>query len=445
MLAAHDVLLLRAVLAPLALVAALVAGYALGNRRGALAALGAAPARGRGRLRRWWAPNAAKAWGERFFVYYSAVWIAWFGWVVVSGVWERFAHVEYLAVCGAMALPCALAPLWLQPAAEAARPWHERYWVKANVWIAVISYVGNYFWTHYFYVLLGADYTFPSWRINGVPIPMFLATHAYFCTYHTLTTMALRRWRSSATYAGALPAWLRGPSTGALVAAMAWATALTEAFTIQGFPYYRIRDRLYLYTVGGVVYGLYFVVSFPMFARLDEYADGDDDAAAAEAEGAQGGAADAPAATGGTRQQLLQLLPPGSPPAAVAPPRRGRGRSGTATRPAAGSPTSASPARAASVTRRRASASRSGALRSSPALQGGPGAAPPLLKRAAPAAAPPLTAGPSGGWSMSATVIDSLAACMAVTILLDLWRIAYLAYTGRPEHGLPWMPFVTTQ
>ena len=39
---------------------------------------------------------------------------------------------------------------------------------QANVWIAIFSFVGNYFWTHYFYRLLGASYTFPSWRLNDV-------------------------------------------------------------------------------------------------------------------------------------------------------------------------------------------------------------------------------------------------------------------------------------
>ena len=38
----------------------------------------------------------------------------------------------------------------------------------AQVWIAIFSFVGNYFWTHYFFQLLGAAYTFPSWRLNDV-------------------------------------------------------------------------------------------------------------------------------------------------------------------------------------------------------------------------------------------------------------------------------------
>ena len=37
------------------------------------------------------------------------------------------------------------------------------------------------------------------------------------------------------------------------------------------FPYYTIKDRFYMYTIGSVCYGIYFVVSFPMYYRLDEH------------------------------------------------------------------------------------------------------------------------------------------------------------------------------
>jgi cycloeucalenol cycloisomerase len=40
--------------------------------------------------------------------------------------------------------------------------------LQANIWIIIFSYVGNYFWTHYFFTVLGASYTFPSWRMNNV-------------------------------------------------------------------------------------------------------------------------------------------------------------------------------------------------------------------------------------------------------------------------------------
>ena len=329
---------------------------------------------------RWFAAGAAKRWGEQFFILYSGFWVTWFGAVVVSGVWEHFRRVEYMVVCTAMAAPCVLLPLWLQPAAEAGVPFWSRYWVKANIWIAIISFVGNYFWTHYFYTLLGASYTFDSWRINDVPIPMFLATHAYFCTYHSLTSIMLRRWWTGHTYAR-MPQWLRSPATCALVCLMAWVTALTEALTIQNFPYYAIRDRTFFYTVGSIVYGIYFIVSFPMFFRLDE--DASDEAVAASA------------TTGAVTINDVAVSPE--------PLRRRRGRS----------------ASKASISQRDAVAS---------ARFGRVVVASTVVRR----------------WSVERTAIDSLGACMLVTIMLDLFRISYLAAKSTPSTGIPWMPIITT-
>ena len=74
----------------------------------------------------------------------------------------------YLAIGLGASLPCLLLPVLLQPQSERQRPFWQRHWVKANVWIAIFSFIGNYFWTHYFYDLLGASYTFKSWRLNDV-------------------------------------------------------------------------------------------------------------------------------------------------------------------------------------------------------------------------------------------------------------------------------------
>jgi cycloeucalenol cycloisomerase len=42
-------------------------------------------------------------------------------------------------------------------------------YLQANLWIAIFSYVGNYFWTHYFYKVLHAYYTFPvDMQLNRV-------------------------------------------------------------------------------------------------------------------------------------------------------------------------------------------------------------------------------------------------------------------------------------
>jgi hypothetical protein len=74
----------------------------------------------------------------------------------------------YMTVGLAIALPCVLVPPFLEAKADKDRPISQKYWVKANVWIAIFSFIGNYFWTHYFYKLLGATYTFKAHRLNDV-------------------------------------------------------------------------------------------------------------------------------------------------------------------------------------------------------------------------------------------------------------------------------------
>ena len=41
-------------------------------------------------------------------------------------------------------------------------PRAEWYILKANLWIAIFSFIGNYWYTHYFYTILKADYTFEA-------------------------------------------------------------------------------------------------------------------------------------------------------------------------------------------------------------------------------------------------------------------------------------------
>jgi cycloeucalenol cycloisomerase len=51
---------------------------------------------------------------------------------------------------------------------------------------------------------------------------------------------------------------------------VSYIVAFLETVTIQNFPYYDIPDRYAMYVYGSMFYGIYFIVSFPMFARLDE-------------------------------------------------------------------------------------------------------------------------------------------------------------------------------
>ncbi len=64
---------------------------------------------------------------------------------------------------------------------------------QANAWIAIMAWIANYLWTHYFYHVLHTRYTFIAWRLNDVPFCLYLITHSYFATYHVLAACALRR------------------------------------------------------------------------------------------------------------------------------------------------------------------------------------------------------------------------------------------------------------
>ena len=98
---------------------------------------------------------------------------------------------------------------------------HQPVWQRFPV--PVFGFIGNYWYTHYFYAVLRASYSMPSWRINGVPIAMFFATHFYFTTYHVLGGLVLRKLTSTFEAGAARDAlyWYA-------VLAMSYTTALTK-------------------------------------------------------------------------------------------------------------------------------------------------------------------------------------------------------------------------
>ena len=72
-------------------------------------------------------------------------------------------------------------------------PLLRRYSLKVQVWIAIFGFIGNYWYTHYFYNVLKAEYTMLAHDINGVPLAMFFGTHFYFCSYHVSANLVQRR------------------------------------------------------------------------------------------------------------------------------------------------------------------------------------------------------------------------------------------------------------
>eukprot|EP01104_Vermistella_antarctica_P014552 TRINITY_DN4609_c0_g1_i1.p1 TRINITY_DN4609_c0_g1~~TRINITY_DN4609_c0_g1_i1.p1 ORF type:complete len:278 (-),score=58.52 TRINITY_DN4609_c0_g1_i1:172-1005(-) len=219
---------------------------------------------------RWLAISPVKRDTEILFLKLSAVWIAWFGLIVVTKAYEACGDLGYMLIGLGTALPYILVPLLFPVKGEESVPIYDRYWFKANVWIAIFGFVGNYFWTHYFYKVLGAGYSFPVViELNEVPVFLYLITHAYFCFYHVVTTVLLRRFWTSRFYMSKTP-FPRMFLSSLVVFIMAYITAFMETLTIASVPYYTHNNKFLMYTVGSAFYGIYFIYSFPMFYRLDE-------------------------------------------------------------------------------------------------------------------------------------------------------------------------------
>lgn len=218
----------------------------------------------------WKAANKSKAYGETFILYYSAIWIAFLGAIVMFGWYEKFSPNDYLLVGIGIAFPCLIGPLLLAGDDEKRLPVLERYIVKANIFIFILGYIGNHFYTHYFYDVLGMRYTGPlgpgeGIEINAVPVSMFLFTHPYFMTYHILATPVLRATRSYLQQFR-----LRYLFFAVFVACFAFVTAFMETLTISGFPYYTYPDLATMLTKGSAFYAIFFAVTYPWFYRLDE-------------------------------------------------------------------------------------------------------------------------------------------------------------------------------
>jgi|TARA_B110000971_G_scaffold215294_1_gene248541 cycloeucalenol cycloisomerase len=237
---------------------------------------GASKAKGKSVVTGWLcdkSSNPSKHHAEAFILKVSAGWIASVGFVIFFGWYEWWGPWGYLGYCVSCAAPYIVVPLFKPLGGDilkdgSVRPRSEQYVLKANAWIAIFSFVGNYWYTHYFYQVLHAKYTFHAHRLNDVPIALYFMTHAYFMFYHVLSSCALRRVKTGYEKNAA-----RLLFTSALVASLAYTTAFMESLTICGFPYYEFENRDVAYTLGSAFYGIYFLVSFPVFLALDEGKD----------------------------------------------------------------------------------------------------------------------------------------------------------------------------
>jgi cycloeucalenol cycloisomerase len=223
----------------------------------------------------WLASDPGKAAAERFFLIYSPIWIIFVGIVMLSGMYRDWSDPGYMLFGVGVAAPLLLVPYLTPQREEVGKPVWDTSWFRQNLWIAIFVFFGSYVGTHYFFDVVGMRYAFPTtWNLGAelvgdsehtVPLFLYPLTQAYFVTYHVAMTVILR-WLATRFALGRA-------SKAIIIAVLAYAVAFAETF-FMAIPalsdVFEYADRGRMLAWGSVFYGTYFIVSMPVFARIDE-------------------------------------------------------------------------------------------------------------------------------------------------------------------------------
>jgi cycloeucalenol cycloisomerase len=111
-------------------------------------------------------PNPDKAWAEKFFIVYSAVWPLLFGGLAFSGIHLHIGDLGNIIASLIIGAPNVLVPLLYAPKLNDGRKWYERFWFKYLLWLFIFTFVATYFLTEYFFDVLGMKYAFTHVKWN---------------------------------------------------------------------------------------------------------------------------------------------------------------------------------------------------------------------------------------------------------------------------------------
>jgi len=224
----------------------------------------------------WFSKNPSKAWAEKFFLLYIPYFFALNGAKQAFG-WLDVGNLAHITQNLALLIPLFLVPLLIRDETPLGRKWYQTYWFKMNLWIFIFTFIATYFFTEYFFDVLGMVYSFPhvSFYLDSallgsgalkVPVGMYLNAPAFFVVYHTIAVILMRRIRTIGLPGGIAVTVL-------VVCAVAYAMAFLETKLIAtdaNSTAFYYKDLSVMLKYGSIFYALYFVVSFPMVYRLEE-------------------------------------------------------------------------------------------------------------------------------------------------------------------------------
>ncbi|MGI9288081.1 MAG: hypothetical protein ACR2P1_22040 [Pseudomonadales bacterium] len=227
----------------------------------------------------WFSKNPSKAWGEKFFLCYLPFFFFLnvgkqaFGWMDAGNLWHIGQNIIMLA-------PLYIVPLLIHNETAFGRRWFQTYWFKFNVWNYVFAFAATYFFTEYFFDVLGMVYHFPQVSLywdavlvgsgeQKIPLGMYFNAAAFFVVYHSLAFVFMRRIFTSRLNIGP---WVVVIVTVVFAYFFAWAETRLVA-TDANKPFFYYKDLGWMLKYGSAFYACYFLVSFPFAYRIDEAAD----------------------------------------------------------------------------------------------------------------------------------------------------------------------------
>jgi cycloeucalenol cycloisomerase len=216
--------------------------------------------------------NPGKRAAERWYLIYTPLWGGLSALVMTTGIGVHWSQQPWgdpaFFAYGLLVWMGVLVGGYLFRAPEdAGRPWHRLYHTKIQIWMFVFAFLGNYF-TEYFYEVLHMQYGFrTTWNVNHVPFFLYMVTVAYFTTYGVLINVFRRLTRS--LLPARTPGWLRALSyLPACFVVAGLETALNANPWMKSLFCY--DDMSFMLWFGTLMYGLWFVVTAPLWFPIDE-------------------------------------------------------------------------------------------------------------------------------------------------------------------------------
>eukprot|EP00924_Labyrinthula_sp_SR-Ha-C_P011098 snap_masked-scaffold_51-processed-gene-1.52-mRNA-1 protein AED:0.04 eAED:0.04 QI:0/-1/0/1/-1/1/1/0/298 len=226
--------------------------------------------------------NPEKAWNEKFFLFYSLIWPILYGGLVVTRFHLKLGDVGNLVAAVSFGCPNILIPYICLPSNLKPAKFFHSYCFKFNLWIFIFTFVASYFFTEYFFDILGMVYNFPhlTWVLDSalvgsgeqvVPIIMYIHAWYFFVTYHTASVVLIRIFTStfvsSSNNFQGIFFWFFACALTAILFSVG-EIYFTTVESIKNLFYYKDLDFALKYGSWG--YACYFISSFPMVFWLDE-------------------------------------------------------------------------------------------------------------------------------------------------------------------------------